>query len=85
MPGKEGRKKLFGIHLRELKVAGGVDWDSVVKQTEGCSGADICNICRDAAYMPMRRRLIQVGGITQISQLSQAELLEEEVSQLDLM
>jgi SpoVK/Ycf46/Vps4 family AAA+-type ATPase len=44
-----------------------IDWDKLVELTKGCSGADICNICRDAAYMPMRRKLAQVGGIMKIS------------------
>lgn len=58
---------MFDINLKELKVSAKVDWGKLVELTKGCSGADICNICRDAAYMPMRRKLTQVGGITKIS------------------
>ena len=66
---------MFDINLKELTVSKKIEWDKIVQITKGCSGADICNICRDAAYMPMRRKLNQVGGITKISELSQTELL----------
>jgi len=34
-----------------------IDWEKLVKATEGFSGADIANICREAALFPMRRLL----------------------------
>lgn len=77
LPGKEGRKKMFEINLRELTVSTKISWDKLIELTKGYSGADICNICRDAAYMPMRRKLMQVGGIAKISELSQSELMGE--------
>ena len=80
LPGKEGRRKLFDINLKELTVSEKIDWEVLTGLTKGCSGADICNICRDAAYMPMRRKLNQVGGISKISELSQTELLGEKIS-----
>jgi SpoVK/Ycf46/Vps4 family AAA+-type ATPase len=85
LPGREGRRKMFDLNLRELKVGEGVDWERVLELTQGCSGADICNICRDAAYMPMRRKLAQVGGITKISELSQNELLNESIAETDIL
>lgn len=62
-----------------------IDWNKLVELTKGCSGADICNICRDAAYMPMRRKLVEVGGIHKIAELSQKDLLNEQISEGDLM
>ena len=76
---------MFDINLKEVKVSGKVDWERLVDATKGCSGADICNICRDAAYMPMRRKLTQVGGIQKITELSQKDLLLEEVTEQDLL
>jgi katanin p60 ATPase-containing subunit A1 len=48
-----------------------------VKKTEGFSGADITNVCREAAYMPMRRKLKNEGGFKNITDLKK---FEEEVS-----
>lgn len=58
---------MFDINLKDLKLNPNINWDKLVELTKGCSGADICNICRDAAYMPMRKKLLQVGGITKIA------------------
>lgn len=48
-----------------------------MKKTEGFSGADITNVCREAAYMPMRRKLKNEGGFKNITDLKK---FEEEVS-----
>jgi SpoVK/Ycf46/Vps4 family AAA+-type ATPase len=45
------------IHLKNMKMDETVDLDFIIKKTEGYSGADITNVCREAAYMPMRRKL----------------------------
>lgn len=54
-----------------------MDFDFIVKKTEGFSGADITNVCREAAYMPMRRKLKNEGGFKNITDLKK---FEEEVS-----
>ena len=54
---------MFDINLKGLKISNTIKWTKLIEITKGCSGADICNVCRDAAYMPMRRKLQQVGGI----------------------
>lgn len=46
-----------------------LNFDFVVDRTEGFSGADITNVCREAAYMPMRRKLKQAGGIGNIGNI----------------
>ena len=54
LPSTLGRRKLFEINLKGVKAADDVNWDLLVKQTEGYSGSDIACICREAALMSMR-------------------------------
>jgi SpoVK/Ycf46/Vps4 family AAA+-type ATPase len=50
-----------------------IDLDYIVKKTEGFSGADITNVCREAAYQPMRRMLKEQGGFKNITDLKKFE------------
>ena len=62
LPGEEGRKQLFDISLKGVELEQNIDWNCMLKSTEGYSGHDIVNVCRDAAMMGMRKKLAQVGG-----------------------
>ena len=44
--------------MRGIELEEGIDWEHLVKMTDGYSGADISNVCREAAMMPMRRKLL---------------------------
>lgn len=57
LPTDKGRRELFRINLRGMQLDESIDWDHLIKMTEGYSGADIANVCRDAAMMPMRKKL----------------------------
>jgi len=61
LPGKAGRRSLLELSLKGLEVDAGIDFDHVVESTDGYSGADMTNICREAAMMPLRRRLKASG------------------------
>jgi katanin p60 ATPase-containing subunit A1 len=68
LPTKDCRKQLFQLNLKGSLVAEEVDFDYLVNHTKGYSGADIASVCRDAAMMPMRRKLLKMrtkGGINQ--------------------
>ena len=61
LPTEKGRLELFKINLRGIQISEEhsiVDWPTLVSLTEGYSGADISNVCRDAAMMPMRRKML---------------------------
>ncbi|NNL84134.1 MAG: ATP-dependent zinc metalloprotease FtsH [Myxococcales bacterium] len=53
-PGREGRAAIFRIHTRRLPVANDVDYDSLAAQTPGMVGADIANVCNEAALLASR-------------------------------
>jgi len=54
-PGRAGRAAIFRIHVRELRVSPDVDFDSLAAQTPGMVGADIANVCNEAALLASRR------------------------------
>ena len=55
LPNSVGRREMFRINLKEIKTASDVNFDELIKATDGYSGADIANVCREAAFMPMRK------------------------------
>ena len=55
LPDLIGRKEIFEVHMRNLKLGTDVDKDFLAKQTPGFSGADIANVCNEAALMAARK------------------------------
>ena len=55
LPDLIGRKEIFEVHMRNLKLGPDVDRDFLAKQTPGFSGADIANVCNEAALMAARK------------------------------
>ena len=60
MPDLNERQEIFKVHLKPLKLDDKVDIEFLAKQTPGFSGADIANICNEAALIAARRRKNQV-------------------------
>ena len=54
LPDLNERKEVFGVHLRPLKLHPNVDVDLLARQTPGFSGADIANVCNEAALIAAR-------------------------------
>ena len=54
LPDLQERKEIFQVHLRPLKLDETVDIDFLSKQTPGFSGADIANVCNEAALIAAR-------------------------------
>ena len=55
LPDLNDRKEIFMVHLRDVKIAPDVDVDLHSRQTPGFSGADIANVCNEAALIAARR------------------------------
>jgi len=61
LPDLQERKEIFQVHLRPLKLDETVDIDFLSKQTPGFSGADIANVCNEAALIAARGNRKKVG------------------------
>ena len=90
LPNTVGREEMFKINLKGVTLAKDVNIPELVKMTDGYSGADIANVCREAALMQMRRKLMKTGGGFDIMELANnpqklQEELEAPVSQTDIL
>jgi cell division protease FtsH len=55
LPDLNDRKEIFKVHLRPVKIDDSVDIDFLARQTPGFSGADIANVCNEAALIAARK------------------------------
>jgi len=66
LPSEKGRKKLFEINMKLVKADDSIKWETLLKSTDGYSGADIANVCREAALMPIRKMMLENTNIEEI-------------------
>lgn len=55
MPDLNERRAIFDVHIKPIKIEKGLDIDFLAKQTPGFSGADIANMCNEAALIAARK------------------------------
>jgi len=85
LPDLNERKEIFGVHLRPIKIDNSVDAEFLARQTPGFSGADIANVCNEAALIAARngKKFVQkddfmsavdriVGGLEKRSRITTA-------------
>ncbi|KAF5957111.1 hypothetical protein HYC85_004336 [Camellia sinensis] len=82
LPNFESRKELIRINLRTVEVAPDVDIDEVARRTEGYSGDDLTNVCRDASLNGMRRK---IAGKTrdEIKNMSKDDISNDPIAMCD--
>jgi katanin p60 ATPase-containing subunit A1 len=73
MPDSDARLALLKINLKEVPLDADVDLESIASTMDGYSGADITNVCRDAAMMAMRRA-IKGKAPAEIREMSKDEM-----------
>lgn len=61
LPDLEERKAIFSVHMKPLKFDDSINVDFLSKQTPGFSGADIANVCNEAALIAARRDKTQIS------------------------
>ena len=82
LPDLNDRKEIFKVHLRGVKIDDSVDTDLLARQTPGFSGADIANVCNEAARK--RKQWVQkqdfmdavdriIGGLEKRTKITTAE------------
>ncbi|MDR1723033.1 MAG: ATP-dependent zinc metalloprotease FtsH [Tannerella sp.] len=61
LPDLNERKEIFAVHLRPIKTDASVDTEFLARQTPGFSGADIANVCNEAALIAARgdKKIVQ--------------------------
>lgn len=66
LPDLNDRKEIFKVHLRPVKIDDTVDIEFLARQTPGFSGADIANVCNEAALIAARKgkRVVQKDDFT---------------------
>ncbi|CAI9114069.1 OLC1v1014688C1 [Oldenlandia corymbosa var. corymbosa] len=84
LPNFESRKELIRINLKSIEVAADVDIDEVARKTEGYSGDDLTNVCRDASLNGMRRK---IAGKTreEIKNMPKDEISKDPVAMCDFL
>lgn len=61
LPDLNGRKEIFKVHAKPLKLDPSIDLEFLAKQTPGFSGADIANLCNEAALIAARHNKSSIG------------------------
>lgn len=62
LPAAEQRKKVLRLLLRGVALEDKFDWDFLVSRTEGLSGSDLRELCRNAAMMPVREAIRKINA-----------------------
>jgi cell division protease FtsH len=62
-PDKAGRVQILRVHVKKIRLAAGVDLEQVAALTTGFSGADLANLCNEAALAATRRSATEVALI----------------------
>ena len=57
LPNEKGRQALFRLNTKKIELGKDINSPKLIEMSKGYSGADISNVCREAALMPLRREL----------------------------
>ena len=63
LPDINGRKQILEVHVKKIKVDSSIDLDVIARTTPGFSGADLANLCNEAALLAARRNKEEISQI----------------------
>ena len=84
LPNEAGRLDIIKIHAQPLKIEGEIDWDSIVKLSDGFNGADLRNVCTEAGMFAIRESrmaIISEDFNKAVRKVGEAKKLEGNVKQ----
>ena len=61
LPDISGRRQILDVHIKKIKVSANIDLDVIARTTPGFSGADLANLCNEAALLAARRNRTEVS------------------------
>ena len=89
LPNKVGRKQMFNINFKGIKLDKSINIDELVEKTKGYSGHDIASVCREASLMNMRKKIMNGDGAFNIMEAANNETfiqgLDAPVTQKDVL
>jgi AFG3 family protein len=77
VPDMNGREQIFKVHMKPIKFSEGVDPKKLATQTPGFAGAEIANVCNEAALLAARR------GQTQVEMKDFQDAIDREIGGLE--
>eukprot|EP01121_Diplochlamys_sp_Union-15-3_P019456 TRINITY_DN7341_c0_g1_i1.p1 TRINITY_DN7341_c0_g1~~TRINITY_DN7341_c0_g1_i1.p1 ORF type:complete len:419 (+),score=86.79 TRINITY_DN7341_c0_g1_i1:78-1259(+) len=83
LPNEAGRLQILQIHSKEINTQGELDFDAVVKLTDGFNGADLRNVCTEAgmfAIRAQRKYVIQEDFMKAARKVNETKKLESKMS-----
>ena len=83
LPDEDGRREFLRNQFGKNLVDGGIDIGKLAKMTQGYSGADLSQVCRDAAMMPMRRLIANKSPIQLAEMKARGEMVVAPVTMTD--
>jgi 26S proteasome regulatory subunit T4 len=82
LPNEESRREIIRIHSKPIAKKGDIDWESVVKLSDGFNGADLRNICTEAAIFAIRAErdyVIEEDFIKSVRKIADSKRLETKI------
>jgi len=83
LPNEQSRLDIIKIHASKISKFGDIDYESIIKLTDGCNGADLRNVCTEAGMIAIeaeRDHVIQEDFMKAARKVAEAKKLESKLN-----
>lgn len=83
LPNEQSRLDILKIHASKIAKLGDIDYEAIVKLSDGCNGADLRNVCTEAGMIAIdaeRDHVIQEDFMKAARKVSEAKKLESQIA-----